>query len=87
MPSKAEKLLERMRYTKSGWKRRDLDSLYEGFGFVITAGRSHDIVRHPRFKQLRTTLPRHNQIAIPYVAYAIKMIDRLHKLEEETDER
>jgi len=38
MPSKAEKLLEKMRNSKSNWKRADLDKLYEGYDFVISHG-------------------------------------------------
>jgi hypothetical protein len=86
MASKAEKLLERMRQSKSGWKRRDLDKLYEGFGFIITPGRNHDIVKHPVFSQLRTTLPRHTAIAKGYVQEAIKIIDRLKELERGTQD-
>lgn len=86
MTSKAEKLLERMRQSKAGWKRRDLDDLYEGFGFVITPGGSHDIVKHPDFPQLRTTLPRHSDLAKGYVQFAIKLIDELKTLEQAREE-
>ena len=47
MPSKAEKLLEQMKNSKSNWKRADLDTLYGGFGFVIKHGGNHDIYKHP----------------------------------------
>lgn len=85
MASKAEKLLERMRQSKTGWKRADLDELYEGFGFIITHGKKHDIIKHPKFPQLRTTLPRHNFLAKGYVEYAIKLIGRLLALRKEED--
>lgn len=52
MPSKAEKLLEQMKNSKSNWKRADLDTLYEGFGFVIKHGSNHDIYKHPKFPEL-----------------------------------
>jgi hypothetical protein len=42
MVSKAEKLLEQMRRSKSNWKRIDLDKLYDGFEFIITHGANHD---------------------------------------------
>jgi predicted RNA binding protein YcfA (HicA-like mRNA interferase family) len=77
MTSKAQKLLERMRQSKASWKRDDLDRLYEGFGFVISHGKSHNIVKHPDFPELRATLPRHNYLAKGYVEYAVKLIDRL----------
>lgn len=85
MTSKAEKLLEQMRNSKSGWKRIDLDKLYEGFGFVISHGRNHDIVKHPDFPQLRTTLPRHRMLAKGYVDFAVKLIDRLLELQKESE--
>lgn len=85
MPSKAEKLLERMRKSKTGWKRKDLDNLYTGFGFIIIHGGSHDIVKHPDYPQLRSTLPRHRDLAKGYVEYAIKLIDTLIGLQQEKD--
>jgi predicted RNA binding protein YcfA (HicA-like mRNA interferase family) len=86
MTSKAYKLLERMRQSKSNWKRADLDQLYQGFDFVIEHGKSHDIVKHPDFPILRTTLPRHNTLAKGYVEQAIKLIDRYLELRKESDD-
>ena len=86
MTSTAQKLLERMRNTKSGWKRSDLATLYRGFGFVITHGKSHDIVRHPEFPQLRASLPRHTALAKGYVEYAVKLVDRLQQLRKGSQE-
>ena len=83
MAQKATKLLERMRNSKAGWKRRDLDQLYEAYGFLISHGKSHDIVKHYQFPHLRTTLPRHNQIAKVYVEIAVKLVDQLMVLEKE----
>lgn len=84
MPSAAEKLLERMRQSKAGWRRADLDKLYSGFGFEILRGKKHDIVRHPKYAQLRTVLPRHTYLAKGYVDYAVKLVDRLLELEKES---
>jgi hypothetical protein len=83
MTTAAVKLLQRMRASKSGWKRADLDKLYAGFGFHIAHGTSHDIARHPNHPELRTTPPRHKFLAKGYVEYAIKLIDKLHELEKE----
>lgn len=83
MPSKAEKLLEQMRNSKSNWKRSDLDKLYNGFGFVILHGGNHDIVKHPDFPQLRTSLPRHRILAKGYVEFAVKLVDQLLELQQE----
>jgi predicted RNA binding protein YcfA (HicA-like mRNA interferase family) len=85
MPSKAKKLLEQMRNSKSNWKRTDLDKLYEGFGFVISHGGSHDIVKHPDFPRLRTSLPRHRILAKGYVEFAVKLVDRLLEFQKESE--
>ena len=82
MPSRDEKLLERMRQSQSGWKQNNLISVYEGFGFEIRHGRSHDIITHPDYPELRETLPRHSKIAKVYVKNAIKLIDQLAELQE-----
>jgi len=82
MPEKAEKLLEDMRASKANWGRSDLQTLYLGFGFDIRHGAKHDIVSHPRHPQLRATLPRHAKLAKAYVTTAVKLVDRLHELEE-----
>ncbi len=82
MTSKAEKLLEQMRASKASWRRVDLDKLYEGFGFVIRHGGNHDIVKHPDFPELRTTLPRHRDLARGYIEYAVKLVDRLLELQK-----
>jgi hypothetical protein len=87
MPSKAEKLLKRMRESKSGWKSKDLITLYSGFGFIIRHGGNHDTVKHPNFLDvpaLRDTLPRHaEELAKGYINEAIKRIELLQKLQEE----
>ena len=82
MSPKADKLLEQMRNSKSNWKRVDLDKLYEGFGFIITHGSNHDIVKHPNFPQLRASLPRHRELAKGYVEFAVKLIDKLLELQQ-----
>jgi hypothetical protein len=82
MPRRAEKLLERMRASKAGWSRSDLDALYAGYGFTIKHGASHDIVSHTEFPELRATLPRHKDLAKAYIAHAVKLIDRLHELRQ-----
>jgi hypothetical protein len=85
MPSRTDKLLEQMKNSKSNWKRNDLDRLYEGFGFIIKHGGNHDIVKHPKYPQLRATLPRHREIAKVYVECAVKLIDTLLELEKEKE--
>jgi len=82
MPSEASKLLERMRQSKEGWTRNELDSLYVGFGFKIRHGSSHDVATHPNFPQLRETLPRHRKVPSYLIRNAVKLIDRLIELRE-----
>lgn len=83
MTPKAARLLERMRNSRSGWKRSDLDRLYTGYGFVLSHGSNHDVFKHPAYPQLITTLPRHNtDLARGYVESAVKLIDRLIDLQE-----
>ena len=86
MTSKAQKLFVKMRQSKSSWKRRDLDTLYIGFGFIITHGSNHDIVKHPDHPQLRSTLPRHSKLAKGYVETAIKLVEKLLEIKESRDE-
>lgn len=81
MTSKAEKLLEQMCNSKLNWKRADLDKLYEGFGFIISHGTNHDIVKHLDFPLLRTTLPRHRELARGYVEFTVKLVDKLLELQ------
>ena len=80
MPTKSEKLLEGMRRSPHNWTRRDLDALYEGFGFQIENRRRHDIVTHPKFPQLTTTLARHRVVLRGYIKTAIEIIAELQKL-------
>jgi hypothetical protein len=83
MPTKAEKLLEQMRVSKKNWKRRDLETLYEGFGFIIESSRGpHDKVVHPDYPMLITSLPRHRELAVYLVDEAIRMIEKLKILEQ-----
>ncbi len=74
---KAEKLLERMRKSKSGWTSNDLIRLYRGFGFDIRNGSRHYVITHSVYPSLRATLPRRLKDSTPYVSEAIKMIDKM----------
>ena len=74
---KAEKLLARMRKSKSGWTSQDLLRLFRGFGFDVRNGSSHDVITHTAYPSLRLTLPRRLKDSTPYVSKAIKMIDNM----------
>lgn len=73
-----------MRQNSNNWKRRDLESLYLGFGFIIKTGRGpHDKVYHPDFPFLVTSLPRHRKLAKVYVTIAVDLVDKLNALLKE----
>lgn len=77
----AERLLARMRATKSDWSDKDLESLYLGFGFEYREGSKHRFYYHPAHPQLYATVARHNPLAKGYVATAVRLIDLLNQLE------
>ena len=77
----AERLLARMRVSKSGWSQGDLRRLYLGFGFEVDEGGNHTLYIHPVFPQLRATVPRHSPLPIAYANHAVKLIDELVSLE------
>jgi hypothetical protein len=87
MPSKAEKLLAQMRESPKNWRRRDLETVYRGFGFVIKPSRGpHDKVIHSDFPTLITSLPRHRELAIYNIIQAIDLIDKLLALKKAKEE-
>lgn len=84
MPSQASKLLAGMRQTSANWKRRDLDTLYLGFGFTIRPGKKHDVAKHPDYPTLRATLPNeHKYLANEFIRTAVKLVDQLQQLKEQ----
>jgi len=84
MVSKAEKNLDKMRKSQSGWKRTDVDRIYEHFGFIIDPkGGNHDKVYHPDYPHLVTFLPRHRKVAGYIIKQLIGNIDRLKNLQDE----
>ena len=88
MPRKGEKLLQRARQTRAGWTAQDLIALYEAYGFRVRQGRgSHVVVSHPQFEGLTALIPVHaKELSKPYVATAVKNIERAIELESEPEE-
>jgi len=83
MGDDAVRLLAKARASKAGWHRKELESLYTGFGFIIKSGRGpHDKVYHKNHPELVTWLPRHNKLGEYNIENAIKLIDKLQRLEE-----
>ncbi len=86
MPKNASKLLEKMRNSPFNWKRNDLISLYEGYGFVVdTKGANHDKIWHPKHPQLVTFLPRHNKLGVYLVKQAVVLVDQCVAIESRED--
>ena len=75
-----EKLLQRMQNTKAGWKPRDLERLYDSFGFEKREGAKHTRYQHPSFPWLIATVPRHKSISPRYVGTAIRLVGEYKKL-------
>lgn len=82
---RGDKLLEKMRRSKTGWRFNDLEKLYTKYGFEKYEGGKHTMYIYPGFPELRATVTRHKSLAIGYIQHAIKLIDKLNKLKEEQD--
>jgi len=79
--SSVDRLLERMRQSKAGWRFADLEKLYLGLGFDFQEGKRHRIYIHPEFPQLRATVTRSRTLAKGYIDHALKLAKRLEELE------
>ena len=88
MSSKAYKLLGKMRRSQSGWKSHDLLTLYEGFGFIIKHGASHEVVKHPDFPRFRETISRtSHELAPSYIRDAISHLENLGLIQLEMEDK
>jgi hypothetical protein len=81
---KAEKLLERMRNSPSGWGQSDFEHLLKGFGFDCRQGK-HSIYYHTKYPNLLISVPRHNSLKEWVARDAVKLIDELKKLEKKEE--
>jgi len=77
-----DKLLEKMRRSKSGWTFIDLEKLYLGFGFEKHEKSKHTFYMHPIFKHLTASVTRHRSLPIGYIQHALKLIAQLKELSE-----
>ncbi len=77
--SKAEKILKKMRNSKSGWTFEDLHALYTGYGFHFREGGKHIIYFHPEHPELMATVARQRCLVVGYIQHALKIIDQLNK--------
>lgn len=76
MPSRAEKLLERLRNTKAGWSDADLFKLLSAYGFLSREGK-HTVYSHKDYDDLSLTVPRNKNLRKTYPARAEKLIDEI----------
>ena len=76
-----ERLLERMRRSKAGWRLADLEKLYVGLGFEAREGGKHRIYIHPEFPELRATVTRSRSLAKGYIEHALHLAKRLKEME------
>lgn len=87
MSRAAEKILERMRRSKSGWSPRDFETLYLGYGFKQKHCSKHDVYIHSVYTDIRDTIPRSQRELSPgYAKDAIKNIDLLLSLQKEQEQ-
>jgi hypothetical protein len=86
----AQKLLEDMRASQSGWGQNDFSRLLLGSGFQKREGGKHTIYHHPVHPDLRISVPRHDKLREWVARDAIKLLDELNHRntkEETEDER
>jgi predicted RNA binding protein YcfA (HicA-like mRNA interferase family) len=82
----AQKLLERMRSTSSGWGQKDFEHLLVGFGFQRREGK-HTIYNHPTFTDLWISIPRHKKLKGWVARDAVKLIDELISRSQSSKEK
>ena len=80
--SAGEKLLERAKRTKAGWRLAELRRLYRAFGFDVEEGAKHIMFIHPNYPQLRATVTRKRTLAVGYIEAAVELITALKRLQE-----
>ena len=80
--SAADKLYERAKRTKAGWRFEEVRRLYLGFGFEEKQGGKHTLFIHPRYPQLVATVTRKRTLAMGYVDKAVRLIEELRRLSE-----
>ena len=84
--SDRERLLARMRATKAGWGQDDIRALLMDFGFQCEQGAKHCLYSHPKYPELYMTVARHNSLAKGYISTAVRLVDRLKRLEAQNEQ-
>ena len=81
-----ERLLARMRATKAGWGQDDVHALLVDFGFECEQGAKHRLYSHPKYPELYMTVARHKSLAKGYISTAVRLVDRLKRLEAQNEQ-
>lgn len=74
-----------MKNNKAGWRRNDLATMLEGFGFIIRNGKNHDIAIHPDYPsfEYRITMPKENkELLKAYISKAVRVVNIIGQLEK-----
>jgi hypothetical protein len=82
--TRAQKLVERMRRTKHGWRPSEVRAAYLGYGFSVDAGRKHDLYQHRRYPDLIATMTRSDPVKPAYIEDLLKLLDDLALRERHT---
>lgn len=72
-----DKLLGRIRRTAFGWGQDDLRRLYVAYGFEVREGARHLVVQHAEYRDLVTTLARHDELPPVYAKTAVRLIEEV----------
>lgn len=81
MGKKAWAILAKMQRTKAGFKPKDFEALYVGFGFDYVDKGGHRKYFHPKYPDLVSPVGRHGKLTAGYVDDAVDTINLLIKRE------
>ncbi|MFQ5798868.1 MAG: type II toxin-antitoxin system HicA family toxin [Bacteroidota bacterium] len=87
MTSRAEKLLNGMRRSRSGWGQKDFERLLEGYDFEKKGHGKHQKYYHPEFPDLWISIPRHHKLKEWVAEDAVKLIDELIQRKKSKEKR
>jgi hypothetical protein len=75
--AKGQNLLKRIQQSPFGWSQDDFRRLYRMYGFAVSEGGRHIVVRHPDHPDLIATVARHQELAPAYARTAVRLIEEL----------
>ena len=85
MPSKATKLLTKLRQTKRNWDHGDLHTILKDAGFEYRES-GHRVYRHPEFPELGSyPIPRDDGLAPAYAKDVLSLVEKVLELKEDKD--